>query len=58
MRKYTIVTGVLFGFLTVVHVWRIVVEGTTVANPWFIGITVISALIAGWSFRLARRAPR
>jgi hypothetical protein len=58
MRAYLIITGVLFGFLTVVHVWRIAAEGTQVANPWFIAITLVAAVLCGWAFRLLRRAAR
>ena len=27
MRLYVMVTGALFGLLTLVHVWRVIVEG-------------------------------
>ena len=56
MRAYTIATGVVFGLLVVAHVWRVYEEGSAVANPWFVGITVIAAAISIWAFTLARKA--
>lgn len=56
VKTYTLITGALFGLLTVVHLWRVVVEGPALArDPWFVGVTLLSALLCAWAFRLARR---
>jgi len=56
MRVYTMTTGVVFGLLVIAHLWRVYEEGSRVANPWFIGITVVAAAISLWAFNLARKA--
>ena len=57
MKRYLWVTGVLFGLLTVVHVWRMFVESKA-RDPWFVLITAISALLCVWAFGLARSKAR
>jgi len=60
MKVYLAVTGSVFGLLAIVHVWRMVVEGSVMHNPWFLLITVIAAALSIWSWRLflnSRRAP-
>jgi hypothetical protein len=55
MKTYLWVTGGLFGLLTAVHVWRMLVESSA-RDPWYVLITVISALLSGWAFKLVRSA--
>ena len=53
MKAYLMVTAGIFGLLTIVHVWRAVKESPTLAHdPWFLGITLLSALLCGWAVRL------
>lgn len=54
MRSYVMTTGVLFALLVLVHLWRVFAEGTRTLDPFFIGITILAAVIAGWAFRLVR----
>jgi fumarate reductase subunit C len=54
MKVYLALTAVLFAVLTVVHVWRAFVEPST-RNPWFIAITIVSAILCLWAARLWRR---
>jgi hypothetical protein len=57
MKTYLWVTGTVFGLLTVVHIWRMVAESMAPARePWFVLITLISALLTGWAIRLLRSA--
>lgn len=59
MRAYVLTTGAVFAFLAVAHVWRMIFESPGLAtDPWFVLITVISALISVWAFYAARRAPK
>ena len=42
MKAYIITTGVVFGLLTLAHLWRILDEGAHLAtDPWFVLITVV-----------------
>lgn len=51
MKAYLAVTTTLFGLLTIVHVWRAVVEASA-RDPVFIVITVFSTLLCLWGGRL------
>jgi len=58
MRAYVITTGVIFGLLVVVHVWRVIVEGTQMLrDPWWFLITGLAAALCVWAFTIARRKP-
>jgi dolichyl-phosphate-mannose--protein O-mannosyl transferase len=53
MRFYLTLTAVVFGLLTVVHIWRMVAESASLAkDPFFLIITVISAALCVWAVRL------
>jgi hypothetical protein len=55
MRTYVAITGVIFGLITVAHVWRFVAEGSRLATePFFILMTVASTAFALWAVRLLR----
>jgi hypothetical protein len=59
-KRYTLITGILFGLLAIAHLWRTIGEwGGAGTDPWFIlipGIGVIAAALSVWAFRLYRRA--
>jgi tellurite resistance protein TehA-like permease len=59
LKAYVIVTGVVFGLLTVAHVWRIIEEGSHLATDisWVL-ITVASAALFLWACRLLWRLSR
>jgi hypothetical protein len=55
MRAYVLTTGVVFGLLTLAHLWRIAVEGSQLlTNPWWVGITVGAGALSFWAWRLVR----
>jgi dolichyl-phosphate-mannose--protein O-mannosyl transferase len=59
MRTYLLVTAVAFALLALMHVWRVIAESTSLMrDPWFVVITVISAALSVWAFRLWRQSPR
>ena len=59
MKAYVRTTGVLFGLLVLVHVWRFVEEGTRVArDPWFVCFTALAAALCVWSWRVLRTSGR
>ncbi len=57
MKLYVAVTGLLFGLLTLAHVWRVYEEPHLIRDPFFAIVTVLSAGICVWSWRVARRGP-
>jgi len=60
MKAYLMTTGVVFGLLTIAHIWQMFSETGSHGDrdPWFIGITVISAGFAIWAFQLLRKTSR
>jgi hypothetical protein len=59
MRAYVMTTGVVFGLITIAHIWRVIVEGPHLAGqPWFILLTLATAALCIWAVRLLWRAPR
>ncbi len=59
MKAYVMTTGIIFGLLTLAHVWRVVVEGPHLAtDPFYILITVAAAALCLWAWRLLRLSPR
>lgn len=56
MKIYVIATGVLFGLLTLVHVWRMVEEPHLAHDPWFLSVTGVSAAMCLVAWRIARRS--
>jgi hypothetical protein len=57
MKGYLITTGSLFGLLTVIHVWRMIVEPSS-RDVFMVLITAISTAFAIWAWRLFTSAPR
>jgi hypothetical protein len=56
MRTYVIITGLIFGLLTVAHVLRIATENARLAtDPFYVAITVASAALCGWAWYVLRR---
>lgn len=59
MRAYLITTAAVFGLITVMHVWRVLEEGTyLMKDPGFLLMTLASAGLCIWACRLLRLAPR
>jgi hypothetical protein len=55
MKRYVITTGVVFGLLVVVHIWRVVEEGPAVAkDPLYIVIAIAAAAVCLWAWRLLK----
>jgi hypothetical protein len=56
MKAYVTTTGVVFALVAVLHIWRAVEEGTSVArNPIFVASTIASAVLAVWAWQVRRR---
>ena len=59
MRCYVIATGIVFGVLAALHIWRLTEEGTRLLrDPFWVLITLIAAAAAVWAWRLLRTTPR
>ena len=56
MKAYLATTGVLFGLVTVVHLWRMIVERPLAQAPWYIAITVAAGALCVWAWSLWKRA--
>jgi hypothetical protein len=57
MRTYVVTTGLVFGLLTLVHVWRVLEEGPHLArDPSYMLITLAAAALALWAWRLLRQS--
>ena len=56
MKSYVIVTGVLFGLVTLAHVWRMFEEPRLTTDPLFLSITTITATLSLMAWRVARRS--
>ena len=56
MKSYVIATGVVFGLLTLVHLWRIIEEPHLARDPWFILLTVVAGALCLGAWRLVRRS--
>ena len=57
MRSYVAVTGIIFGLLTVAHIWRIFLEPHLATDPWFLTFTIVAATLSVLAWRVARRSP-
>jgi len=56
VKAYLATTGVVFGILTALHIWRIIAEGGGPGRePWFLFISVVAAGFTVWSAVLLLR---
>lgn len=59
MKAYVITTGVVFGLITLAHIWRSIEEGPHLATEfWYVLMTIIAAALCLWALRLLWRWPR
>jgi len=58
MKAYVITTGAVFGVLTLVHIWRAIVEPHALTEPFWVLITLLAAALCVWAVRLLLRWPR
>jgi len=59
MRAYLLTTGAIFGLVTVLHLWRMLGESPRLAtDPWFVLLTVATAALCLWAWRLFRLSKR
>lgn len=59
MKAYLITTGSVFTLVTLAHIWRAISESTALArDPWFILLTIVTAGLSVWAWRLLRVSAR
>jgi hypothetical protein len=59
MKTYVITTGILFGLITLAHLWRIIDEWPRQAtDAWYLLLTVAAAALSLWAWRLLRVSAR
>ena len=58
MKTYVTVTGAAFALMTLIHVWRFVVERSAGRDPFFVTITFVAAALTVWAARLLVRTSR
>ncbi len=59
MKAYLLTTSVLFGLITLAHLWRIAAETSRLfSEPDFLCLTVLAAGMCSWGIVLVRRLPR
>jgi hypothetical protein len=59
MKAYLITTGIIFGLITVAHVWRAIDEGVQRAkDPLFIILTLLAISLSVWAWRLLWKLSR
>jgi hypothetical protein len=57
MKAYVIITGALFGLLTVAHIVRVVTENPRLATePFFVLVTLLTAGLCLWALQLVLRS--
>ena len=55
MKAYVMITGVVFGLITVAHVLRVIAEGPhLMMEPWYLVLTAATASLCVWAWRLVR----
>jgi hypothetical protein len=52
MKAFLITAGTVFGLVVVAHVARMFSEPQLVREPWFWALTVLSAALSAWAWRL------
>jgi hypothetical protein len=58
VKAYVMTTGVVFGVLTLAHLWRMIQERQMATEPWYILITVATGVLGIWAWRLVRGSSR
>jgi hypothetical protein len=59
MKAYLITTGMVFGLITLAHIWRVLAEGSRLAtDPFFLLLTAAAAALSFWAWRLLTRLSR
>ena len=59
MKAYLMTTGAVFGLITLAHLLRIMAEGPhLLREPVWVLLTIASATLSGWAWRLLRLTTR
>ena len=58
MKAYIITSGMIFGLITLAHIWRITKEPHLATDPFFFILTILAAALCVWAWVLFRRGLR
>lgn len=58
MKAFLITAGTIFGVIVVLHIVRMTAEPRMARDPWFWALTVLSAALSIWAWRLVRQLRR
>jgi NO-binding membrane sensor protein with MHYT domain len=59
MKAYVVTTGMIFGLLVAVHLWRMLAEHPHLAtDPIYLAITAVAGGLAIWAWRVVRLFPQ
>jgi hypothetical protein len=58
VKTYVAATGVIFGLVTLAHLWRMAVERQLGTQPWYILITIVTGALSFWAWHLLRKTGR
>ncbi len=59
MKAYLLTTGTVFALITLAHIWRAISESATlVRDPFYVILTLLSAGMSVWAWRLLRTSAR
>jgi hypothetical protein len=58
VKAYLVTTGLLFGTVAVLHIWRVIVEPHLASHAWYLLLTLLAAALAVWAWRLFRSQAR
>jgi hypothetical protein len=55
MKAYVTTTGVVFGLITIGHLFRVIAEGPhLLTDPFYVLLTIATAVLGIWAWRLLR----
>ena len=58
MKRYVIVTGSIFGLITVAHILRMIYEPHRAQEALYVLLTAVAAALSLWALRLMWPYPR
>jgi hypothetical protein len=58
MKAFLITAGTVFGIIVVLHILRMGAEPQMAREPWFWALTVLSAALSLWAWRLVWKLRR
>jgi preprotein translocase subunit SecE len=58
MRAFVAVSTIIFGLISIAHVWRATVERRMLHQPWWVVLTLFGFVLFFWGLSLLMRKSR